>query len=311
MNSLIDAKNKLSRNHVIIFTRYPEAGKTKTRLIAELGAEGAAELQRAMAEHAIGAVRELAKTRPISIEVRYQGGSPSLMRRWLGTDVLYREQNGNDLGDRMLGAFDEAFRDGAGHVLVMGTDCPGITAQILEKGFQKLERNDLVLGPAADGGYYLIGLNRVYPELFSTIPWGTENVLDLSLEIARLEGLSTSLLDRLHDVDRPEDLDIWRNIERSFGSLISVIIPTWNEESNISVLLEDLVAAPNVETIVVDGNSSDRTREIVASHNVKVIQFVTMPRNSNEYRSQEGARRHLTIFARGYSVAGKLGFNGA
>jgi rSAM/selenodomain-associated transferase 2/rSAM/selenodomain-associated transferase 1 len=261
----------LSSNHVIIFTRYPEAGKTKTRLIAELGAEGAAELQRAMAEHAIGAVRELAKIRPISIEVRYQGGSPSLMRRWLGTDVLYREQNGNDLGDRMLGAFDEAFRDGAGHVLVMGTDCPGITAQILEKGFQKLERNDLVLGPAADGGYYLIGLNRVYPELFSTIPWGTENVLDLSLEIARLEGLKTSLLDRLHDVDRPEDLDIWRNIERSFGSLISVIIPTWNEESNISVLLEDLVAAPNVETIVVDGNSSDGTREIVANHNIKVI----------------------------------------
>ena len=124
MNSLIDAKDKLSSNHVIIFTRYPEAGKTKTRLIAELGAEGAAELQRAMAEHAIGAVRELAKIRPISIEVRYQGGSPSLMRRWLGTDVFYREQNGNDLGDRMLGAFDGAFRDGAGHVLADGYRLP-------------------------------------------------------------------------------------------------------------------------------------------------------------------------------------------
>ena len=171
----------------------------------------------------------------------------------------------------MLKAFDEAFRDGAGHVLLIGTDCPGITAQILEKGFQQLERNDLVLGPAADGGYYLIGLKRVYPELFSTIPWGTENVLERSLEIARLQGLSTILLDLLHDVDRPEDLDIWRNIERSFASLISVIIPTWNEESNISVLLEELVGTPNVETIVVDGNSSDRTREIAASHNVKVI----------------------------------------
>ncbi len=267
----MDAKDKLSPNHVIIFTRYPEAGKTKTRLIAELGAEGAAELQRGMAEHAIGRVRELAKIRPISVEVRYQGDSPSLMRRWLGTDVLYREQDGNDLGDRMLGAFDEAFRDGAGYVLLMGTDCPGITAQILENGFQGLERNDLVLGPAADGGYYLIGLKKVCPELFSTIPWGTKNVLDLSLEIARLHGLRAILLELLHDVDRPEDLDIWRNVERSFASLISVIIPTWNEESNISALLEVLVGAPNVETIVVDGNSSDRTQEIAASHNIKVI----------------------------------------
>jgi len=96
-------------------------------------------------------------------------------------------------------------------------------------------------------------------------------VLERSLEIARLQGLSTILLDLLHDVDRPEDLDIWRNIERSFASLISVIIPTWNEESNISVLLEELVGTPNVETIVVDGNSSDRTREIAASHNIKVM----------------------------------------
>ncbi|MGO9122088.1 MAG: TIGR04283 family arsenosugar biosynthesis glycosyltransferase [Desulfomonilaceae bacterium] len=271
MNSLMDAKDKLSRNHVIVFTRYPEAGKTKTRLKAELGPEGAAELQRVMSEHAIGRVRELAKTGPISVEVRYQGGSTSLMKQWLGADVLYREQDGNDLGDRMLRAFDEAFRDGAGHVLLIGTDCSGISAQILEKGFQELERNDLVLGPAADGGYYLIGLKRVYPELFSTIPWGTENVLERSLGIARLQGLSTILLDLLHDVDRPEDLDIWRNIERSFASLISVIIPTWNEESNISVLLEELVGAPNVETIVVDGNSSDRTREIAASHNIKVM----------------------------------------
>jgi uncharacterized protein len=267
----MDANNKLSRTHVIVFTRYPEAGKTKTRLATELGADGAAELQRGMAEHAIGRVRELAKTRPISIEVRYQGGSMSLMKQWLGADVLYREQDGDDLGERMLGAFVEAFRDGADLVLLVGTDCPGITAQSLERGFQELERNDLILGPAADGGYYLIGLKEVYPELFSKIPWGTEKVLERTFEIARLQGLSTTLLDLLHDVDRPEDLDIWRNFKRSIESLISVIIPTWNEESNIAPLLKELLATPNVETIVVDGNSSDRTREIAASHNVKVI----------------------------------------
>lgn len=257
---------------MIVFTRYPEPGKTKTRLMPELGAEGAAELQRKMAEHAISQVRELAKRRPISIEVRYEGRNPSLMKQWLGGDILFHEQDGADLGERMLTAFLDAFRYGAERVLLMGTDCPGITPQILEKAFQELDRSDLALGPAADGGYYLIGSKRVYPELFSNVPWGTENVLECTLEIARLQKLNTSLVDRLHDVDRAEDLHVWINIERPAEGLVSIIIPTWNEELNLGSLLNHLVGPANVEIIVVDGNSSDRTTEIAVSHNVKVIQ---------------------------------------
>jgi len=261
-----------SNSHVIVFTRYPEPGETKTRLIPRLGAGGAAELQRRMAERAISRVRELAKTRPISIEVRYQGGDPFLMSQWLGSDILYLEQEGNDLGERMLTAFVEAFHNGAESVLLMGTDCPGMSAPILEKGFQELDRSDLVFGPAEDGGYYLIGLKRVCPDLFFNVPWGTEKVLERTLEIARLQGLRTVLVDRLHDVDRPEDLHVWKSIEGSAEGLISIIIPTWNEESNIGFLLDGLVGTPNVEIIVVDGNSSDQTREIAAYHNVRVIQ---------------------------------------
>ncbi len=261
-----------SRDRVIVFTRYPEAGKTKTRLIPELGAEGAAELQRLMAEHAVSRVRELAKIRSISIEVRYEGGYPFVMKQWLGSDITYLEQDGADLGERMLTAFFDAFSNGVERALLMGTDCPDITAQILEKAFQELECSDLVLGSAADGGYYLIGLKKTYPELFSNVPWGTEKVLDRTLEIARRQGLRAGFVDRLQDVDRPEDLPVWRNIERAAEGLISVIIPTWNEESNIGSLLNDLVGAPNVEIIVVDGDSSDRTSEIAASYKVKVIQ---------------------------------------
>ena len=261
-----------SNNHVIVFTRYPEPGKTKTRLTSELGAEGAANLQREMAKHAIGRVSELAKTLPISVEVRYKGGNLSLMRQWLGSEILYREQEGADLGENMLTAFVEAFRNGAERILLIGTDCPGISAPILEKAFRELERSDLVLGPAADGGYYLIGLKKAYPELFSNVPWGTKEVLERTLEIASLEGLSAGLVDRLHDVDRPEDLHIWRNIERPAEGLISVIIPTWNEESNIGSLLNEIVGTASVEIIVVDGASGDRTTEIAASYNVKVIQ---------------------------------------
>ena len=272
LNSLISPKDKLSRDRVIVFTRYPEAGKTKTRLIPELGAEGAAELQRHMAEHAISRVRELATSRRISIEVSYQGGNPVLMKQWLGGDILFREQDGNDLGERMLTAFLDAFCNGAERVLLMGTDCPDITAQILEKAFQELERSDLVLGPAEDGGYYLIGLKEAYPELFVNVPWGTEKVLERTLEIAAVKGLSAGLVDRLHDVDRPEDLHVRRNIARPAERLVSIIIPTWNEESNISPLLKNLVETPNAEIIVVDGSSDDRTSEIAASYKVKVIQ---------------------------------------
>jgi uncharacterized protein len=269
---LSNVETEYSNNHVIVFTRYPVAGKTKTRLIPELGAVGAAELQRSMAEQAISRVRELAVTRPISIEVRYEGGNAFLMKQWLGGGLLFHEQDGADLGERMFTAFLDAFSNGADRALLMGTDCPGITAQILEKGFQELERSDLVLGPAADGGYYLIGLKRVHPELFFKAPWGTEKVLERTVEIARLQGLSAGFVDRLRDVDRPEDLHVRRNIERPAEALISVIIPTWNEESNIGSLLNDLVGTVNVEIIVVDGESGDRTSEIAAFYNVKVIQ---------------------------------------
>lgn len=267
-----NAEAEYTNNHVIVFTRYPEAGKTKTRLIAELGAEGAAELQRGMAEHAINRVRELATSRRVSIEVRYEGGNPSLMKQWLGSDILYLEQEGEDLGERMLKAFIVAFRNGAERVLLMGTDCPGISASILEKGFQELERSDLALGPAGDGGYYLIGLKEPYSDLFSNVPWGTEKVLERTLVIAHLQGLSAGLVDRLNDVDRPEDLHVWKEFERPTEGFVSIIIPAWNEESNIGSLLNELVGPANTEIIVVDGNSSDRTKEIAASHNVKVIQ---------------------------------------
>ena len=272
IDSLSTAEAEYSRSHVIVFTRFPEPGKTKTRLIPELGAEGAARLQRHMVEHAMSRVRELAKTRAISIEVRYGGGNPVLMKQWLGGDILFQEQDGADLGERMLTAFLDAFSNGVERALLMGTDCPGVTAQILEKGFQELDRSDLVIGPAEDGGYYLIGLTTVYPELFFKAPWGTEKVLERTLEIARLQGLSTGFVDRLRDVDRPEDLHVWRNIEGPAEALISVIIPAWNEGSSIGPLLHDLVGTPNVEIIVVDGESSDRTLEIAASCDVKVIQ---------------------------------------
>ena len=200
--------------HLIVFTRFPEAGTTKTRLIPSLGAEGAAELQRRMTEHTLARVSSARIKPELSIEIRYEGGDAEQMRSWLGPEYAYHPQGGGDLGRRMSSAFEDAFQNGADQVALIGTDIPGIAATTLENSFDILEYEDLALGPARDGGYYLIGLHRKAFEtarmLFSGINWGGGSVLADTLKIAALSGLRTRLLEELADVDHPEDLEVWK-----------------------------------------------------------------------------------------------------
>ena len=191
---------------LIIFTRYPEPGKTKTRLIPALGAEGAATLQRQMTEHTLAQVKELQAKRLVSVEVYFVGGNQQLMQSWLGTSVIYRQQGDGDLGRRMAIAFQTALEAGKQRVVVIGTDCPDLKAELMVKAFHALEQHDLVLGPAQDGGYYLIGLCRLIPELFTGIRWSTAEVLQQTMSIAQRLELAVAYLPRLSDVDRPEDL---------------------------------------------------------------------------------------------------------
>jgi uncharacterized protein len=191
---------------IIIFTRYPEPGKTKTRLIPALGQDGAATLYRRMAEHTVGVARDLAQVRGISLEVRYEGASEDLMNSWLGDELLYREQTGSDLGARMWWSFQDAFDDGFSQVVIVGCDCPGMNVAILDAALEQLRNWDLVLGPANDGGYYLMGLRKPHRELFQNVAWGTGWVLDQTVGIARSLQLSVILVSALDDVDRPQDL---------------------------------------------------------------------------------------------------------
>ncbi len=191
---------------IIIFTRYPEPGKTKTRLIPALGADGAARLYRQMAEHTVRVARKLIETRGVSLEVRYNGAAKDTMSSWLGDDLTYREQTGNDLGDRMWLAFRDAFDDGFTRVVIVGCDCPGISTDILDAAVERLTNWDLVLGPANDGGYYLMGLQKPHQELFRNVAWGTDRVLGETVGIARYLQLSVIFVSALDDVDRPEDL---------------------------------------------------------------------------------------------------------
>jgi len=205
------------RERLCLFTRYPEPGTTKTRLIPLLGKAGAADLQRRMTVHALDKVRRLAVRRGVDVEIRYDGGDEWRMKQWLGTDLVFAAQGTGDIGRRMAFALKTASADDFDTTVIIGSDIPGITTDILTQAFDWLEQKDLVFGPARDGGYYLIGiqalcLKKAASGLFNHIDWGTEKVLAKTLHAADTLGLTYSLLDSLGDVDWPEDIAQWEKI---------------------------------------------------------------------------------------------------
>ena len=160
---------------LLVFVKWPEPGFAKTRLIPALGPEAAAAVSRLLAEAAIAATRPRAGEyerllcfAPASAEAQ--------MRRWFPGESIWPQPDG-DLGHRMAAAFHEGFARGATRVALVGTDIPWITADLVARSFEGLESADLVLGPAHDGGYYLVALSRAQPELFAGIEWSTPEVL--------------------------------------------------------------------------------------------------------------------------------------
>jgi uncharacterized protein len=206
--------SKISDDHalkalLILFTKYPKAGRVKTRLIPVLGAEESCSLHRGLVEHTILKANQLMARQNLDFEVRFSGGSRALMQKWLGEGLEFSPQGRGSLGARMKRAFDQAFRSGFTRVILIGSDIPGLNAEILQEAFFALSVHDLVLGPARDGGYYLIGMTHCLPFLFEGIPWGGSMVLEKTLNLARQSELKIHLLEKLDDIDRPADLSVW------------------------------------------------------------------------------------------------------
>jgi rSAM/selenodomain-associated transferase 2/rSAM/selenodomain-associated transferase 1 len=247
---------------LIVFARCPIAGRAKTRLIPALGADGAAALHRRLVLRAFRAAHAACRTVPAELEVHFDGGTERAMRHWLGDDARFVPQTAGDLGERMAGAFEESFRTGSVATVIIGSDCPDLSPAVISTAFTRLAETPVVLGPAQDGGYYLIGLSRPMPELFRGIPWGTDRVLADSLAMIERLGWKAALLNPLPDVDRPEDLPAWQRVAASEDAClerVSVIIPALNEERHIAATLRAAGGSPCHEVIVVDGGSTDST----------------------------------------------------
>lgn len=279
------------RRNLIVFTRFPEAGKAKTRLIPELGADGAADLSLELIGHVMRVVSCVSERESIDVSVFFTGCDEDRARQLASADHSFYEQKGADLGARMSAAFAAAFDDGYDMAAIVGSDCPELSESIVSTAFQELADADMVLGPAADGGYYLIGLRAPRPVLFEGIEWGSGTVFDSTVDIASEHGLSVATLPMLRDVDRPEDLhhyESWKARQavsvsrraRDTLTAISVVIPALNEADNVAAAVESALVEEASEVIVVDGGSSDDTVTLAEAAGARVV--VTRPSRARQ-----------------------------
>ena len=262
------------RRRLILFARFPEAGRVKTRLIPALGAEGAAAVHRRLLLRTLRTAEVACRLCEADLDIRFDRGSEEAFHHWVGDRFVWRPQSVGDLGDRMDNAFGESFGAGSDATIVIGSDSPGLSPELLVAAFEKLDASSVLLGPAADGGYYLIGLRRRIPELFRGIEWGTDHVLSDSVRILAGLNVSPTFLTSLVDIDRPEDLPVWEQIVKAEeGNLesVSVIIPALNESSVLDSTLHAVRQGKPLEILVVDGGSGDLTADIARKAGATVL----------------------------------------
>ena len=188
----------MKKEVVLVFQKNEVLGKVKTRLAAGVGEEQALEIYRQLLDKTYLALRDIS----VSITTYFSEFIPDNPIHSAENKLV---QLGQDLGERMKNAFAENFESGMEKVVLIGTDCPSLEGIHLAQAFEALDQSDLVLGPARDGGYYMIGMKRRADFLFEGITWSTELVLSQTLALAAEQGLQTSLLPVLEDIDTLED----------------------------------------------------------------------------------------------------------
>jgi len=189
----------MSKNLLLIFTRNPELGKVKTRLAKTIGAEKALAIYKFLLAHTKKVTEKIACDKAVYYSVKVREDD-----LWNGEIYQKKQQLGEDLGIRMQNAFQDAFANGYEKVLIVGSDLIDLSEEIIEKGFLQLASNDVVIGPAEDGGYYLLGMKSVHPNVFKNKNWGTSTVREGTLN--DLKDKKVHLLNELNDADVLDDI---------------------------------------------------------------------------------------------------------
>ena len=194
---------------LIIFTRNPELGKVKTRLAKDVGDIAAFKIYNFLLEHTVSVTRNLA----VSKEVYY---SEAIAENDIWKSEIYAKklQQGKGLGERMKNAFKEGFNNGYKNIIIIGSDLYDLQREDLEKAFELLKEKDAVIGPATDGGYYLLGMNQLFPEVFEEKEWGTSSVLEDTLK--DLKEKNIGLIEARNDVDYYSDIKDHKDFQQFF-----------------------------------------------------------------------------------------------
>lgn len=195
---------------IIVFTRFPVEGKVKTRLAKNMGNKFAVSFFRACAEHTF---KELLKVEEMGSDLFLfcsEENEIEQLMKWAGNNFKYYSQQGSNLGIKMYNAFNTVFKKGYKKAIIIGTDAPDISTNIMQSAISALDNYSVVIGPANDGGYYLLGFKSKLIDLFSGIEWSTDSVFDNTIEKLNNSEINYFMLDELTDIDTLEDLQYWR-----------------------------------------------------------------------------------------------------
>ncbi len=190
----------MMKEALVIFTKNPEVGKVKTRLAATLGNEAALSVYEHLLSHTASITNYLSVDKFVFYSSHFLEEDI-----WDNKHFFKQVQAGSDLGEKMKNAFDATFQNGYDKIVIIGTDCPDLNAGIIMNAFAYLNSHDVVIGPAEDGGYYLLGMKTRHSEIFQNISWSSDKVLKQTIAICEVLKLSYHLLPELSDIDNEDD----------------------------------------------------------------------------------------------------------
>ncbi len=188
----------MTKDLIIVFVKNIKLGKVKTRLAKTIGNQGAFEIYSELVK-----ITEFA-TESIKTDKRIYFSNTVIDTKWKNDYKTVQE--GKNLGERMKNAFLKGFEDGYKRIVLIGSDLPDIDSKHIEKGLENLKHNKVVFGPAIDGGYYLVGMTKMYHSIFDDKPWSESHLLEATLKELDHENISYALLETLNDIDTFEDL---------------------------------------------------------------------------------------------------------
>jgi rSAM/selenodomain-associated transferase 1 len=197
----------MSKNLVMVFTRNPELGKVKTRLAKTIGDNNALKVYKYLLDHTHHTLLQLNIDKAVYYSVAIREDDI-----WNSNQFQKHLQQGEDLGLRMQHAFESAFKANYDKVIIIGSDLLDLKANHIQKALDALDTNDIVIGPAQDGGYYLMGMKTLFPKVFQNKNWGTDSVFQDTMQ--DLQNLDVHLLDELNDIDTFEDFKVYPELKQ-------------------------------------------------------------------------------------------------